>query len=68
MNQTSVNDAKGQAVYALISYRLGKHQDFLMALKNAVDNDPEVAKSILLDIFPEGLHPEEYYQYAIKKK
>lgn len=68
MNQTSVNDAKGQAVYALISYRLGKHQDFLMALKNAVDNDPDVAKSILLDIFPEGLHPEEYYQYAIKKK
>lgn len=52
------------AFRAMIYFHSGDKQKFLDNLKRAVDEDEEVAHSILRPIFPESLDVKDYYDFA----
>ena len=43
-----------------------KDEEFLYYLKEACERNPEEAKAILGEYFPEDLNPKDYYNYALK--
>lgn len=55
---------KGQACLALLAYKMGRKEDYFIALRKAVSKDLYNVKDILSDIFPDSVIPEDYYAYA----
>ena len=55
----------GYAYLATCCYELGKTDEFLECLKKAAINTPSDLKMLLGRLFPEGMKPEDYYQYLI---
>lgn len=55
---------RGLAYITACSYYLGMESEFLKYLKLSVDNNPEEAEAILAGIFPEGMKPYDYMEYA----
>lgn len=55
----------GYAYLAACCYDLDRHEEFLTYLRLACEKNPVEARHVLSEIFPEGMPPEEYYQYAV---
>jgi tetratricopeptide (TPR) repeat protein len=59
--------AEGYSYMALCCRHLNKIEDFMKYLKKASKINPEEAKKILGDFFPEEMEPREYYNYMYNK-
>lgn len=57
---------EGYAYLALCCNELKKNDEFLYYLKKACDCNPEEAKAVLGDFFPDDMNPKDYYEYALK--
>ncbi|MCR4957020.1 MAG: tetratricopeptide repeat protein [Prevotella sp.] len=55
--------ANGYAYMALCCYDLKRYDEFLSYLKEACRRNPNECKTALSHLFPEGVEPDEYYQY-----
>lgn len=62
----TVNDDwnEGYAYLARCCLDLGKHEEFMKYLKIATDINPNEAKTVLSDLFPDGMDVEDYYKAA----
>lgn len=60
------NWKKGYSYMALCCYELEKNDEFLHYLKIACECNPQEAKTVLCEYFPEDLAPEDYYDYALE--
>lgn len=58
---------EGHSYMALCCYDLKHYEEFLDYLKKAVMRNPQEARLVLSQLFPEGMKPEEYYQYMKSK-
>jgi tetratricopeptide (TPR) repeat protein len=50
----------GYAYYARCCFELDSMREYLLALKTAVMKNPDEARAILGDLYPEGTNPEDY--------
>lgn len=57
----------GYSYMALCCYDLQRHAEYLSYLKEACLRNPQEARQALGHLFPEGVKPEEYYEYAKKQ-
>ncbi|MCI7257329.1 MAG: hypothetical protein MR559_08480 [Prevotella sp.] len=58
----------GHSYFALYCFELGKDEEFLKYLKMGVELNPEEAELSLRHLFPEGMRPENYYEFIINLK
>lgn len=58
----------GHAYFALYCFELEKDEEFLKSLKMATERNPEEAEMALRHLFPEGMGPENYYEFMINLK
>ena len=58
---------KSDFVIITSSLERKKEKEYLKYLKIAVERNSDEAFMTLHHLFPEGMTPEEYYDYAIKK-
>ena len=58
----------GHAYFALYCFELEKDEEFLKSLKMATERNPEEAEMALRHLFPEGMSPENYYEFMINLK
>lgn len=61
------NWKEGYSYMTLCCKHLVKIKDFMKYLKKACEVNPDEAKKILGDIFPEEMEPREYYDYVYNK-
>ena len=59
---------EGFSYMALCCLELEKDEEFMHYLEMAVKHNPQEAKLVLGNLFPEGLNPESYVDYMSKKK
>lgn len=57
---------EGYSYMALCCNDLHKDDEFLHYLKKACECDPEEARIVLGDFFPEDMEPKDYYNYALE--
>ena len=57
---------EGYAYMALCCNDLKKDEEFLYYLKKACECNPEEAKAVLCEFFPEDMTPKDYYDYALE--
>ena len=57
---------EGYSYMALCCNDLHKDDEFLYYLKKACECDPEEARIVLGDFFPEDMEPKDYYNYALE--
>ena len=57
---------EGYSYLALCCYDLKKHDEFLLYLKKACDCNPEEARTVLGELFPDNMNPKDYYEYALE--
>ncbi len=57
----------GFSYMALCCRDMKKDKEFLRYLKLAAERNPQEAKTILGDMFPEGMNPADYYSYLISR-
>ena len=57
---------EGYSYMALCCNDLKKDDEFLYYLKKACECNPEEAKAVLGEFFPEDMAPKDYYDYALK--
>ena len=53
----------GYAYMALCCYDLGRKEEFLQYLKEAVKRNPDEARLVLGFLFPDDMEPDDYYEY-----
>ena len=58
---------EGYSYMAVCCHDMNKKDEFLHYLKIAVERNPKEARTVLGIYFPEGMRPEEYYDYISKK-
>ena len=58
---------EGYGYMALCCYELKHDQEFLDYLEICCKRNPEEAKLVLSHLFPEGMKPEDYYEYMLKE-
>ena len=58
---------EGYAYMAVCCLDMNKQDEFLHYLKMAVERNPKEARTVLSGYFPEGMAPEEYYEYMVNK-
>ena len=58
---------EGYSYMAVCCLSMNKQGEFLRYLKMAVERNPKEAKAVLNSYFPEGMHPEDYYDYMSNK-
>ena len=63
----SSNWDEGYGYMALCCYELKHDQEFLDYLQICCKRNPEEAKLVLSHLFPEGMKPEDYYEYMLKE-
>lgn len=54
----------GYSYMALCCKHLNEHEMFLKYLKLAADINPGEARTVLGELFPRGVQPQDYYEYA----
>lgn len=59
---------EGYSYYAIALRELGEMDKWRKAVKTAVAKNPFEAKIALQEYFPEGMHPEQYYNYLVEHK
>lgn len=57
----------GYAYMALCCFDLGRTDEFLHYLQEAVERNPNEARMVLGMLFPEDMQPEQYYDYMLNK-
>ena len=57
---------EGYSYLALCCNDLKKHDEFLRYLKKACDSNPEEARAVLGELFPDNMNPKDYYEYALE--
>lgn len=60
------NFNEGYSYLALCCKELKKYDEYLHYLKKACECNPEEAQTVLGEYFPEGMRPNDYYEYALK--
>ena len=58
---------EGFSYMAVCCLDMNKQDEFLYYLKLAVERNPKEARTIMNGYFPEGMQPEEYYDYMLNK-
>lgn len=58
---------EGYPYLANCCYHLGLRDEFIEYLRMSVEYNPKQTKEVLNDLFPEGMSPEEYNNYAKEK-
>lgn len=61
------NWSEGYSYMALCCMDMKKTEEFLNYLKIATDKNPKEAKTVLGCYFPEGMDPQDYYNYMSNK-
>lgn len=54
---------EGYSYLALCCWDLQRYDEFLESLRIAVERNPKEARLVLGPLFPQGMAPEEYYEY-----
>lgn len=57
----------GYSYLAICAREMHKEKEFLHFLDLAVKKNPEEARNVLCDLFPDGMDPVDYYQYALNQ-
>ena len=57
---------EGYSYMALCCYDLKRYDEFLEYLQKALKHNPQEARQVLSQLFPEGMKPEEYYEHMKK--
>ena len=57
---------EGYSYLALCCNELMKNDEFLYYLKKACDCNPEEARAVLGELFPDNMDPKDYYKYALE--
>lgn len=57
---------EGYSYLALCCNELMKKDEFLYYLKKACDCNPEEARAVLGELFPDNMDPKDYYKYALE--
>lgn len=57
---------EGYSYMALCCVEMKKTDEFTKYLKLAVEKNPKEAKSVLGRLFPDGMDPQDYYDYILK--
>ena len=58
---------EGYSYMAICCLDMNKQDEFLYYLKMAVERNPKEARIVMNSYFPEGMRPEEYYDYMLNK-
>ena len=58
---------EGYSYMAVCCLDMNKQDEFLHYLQMAVERNPIEARTVLSGYFPEGMAPEKYYEYMVKK-
>lgn len=58
----------GYSYLAICAREMHKNDEFLHFLDIAVRKNPEEARNVLCDLFPDGMDPADYYQYALNQQ
>jgi tetratricopeptide (TPR) repeat protein len=58
---------EGYSYMAICCLDMNKQDEFLHYLKMAVERNPKEARIVMNSYFPEGMRPEEYYDYMLNK-
>lgn len=58
----------GYSFFAVCCKTLNKTDEFLQAVKKACEKNPEEAQKVLQTFFPEGMAPEEYYDFLLQNQ
>ena len=58
---------EGYSYMANCCLSMKKQDEFLYYLKLAVEGNPKEAREVLKGLFPEGMRPDEYYDYMLNK-
>ena len=58
---------EGYSYMANCCLNMKKQDEFLYYLKLAVERNPKEAREVLKGLFPEGMRPDEYYDYMLNK-
>ncbi len=58
---------EGHSYMALCCFDLKHYDEFLTYLKSACEHQPQEARQVLGHLFPQGMKPEDYYHYMVKK-
>lgn len=66
LRQSHITDEEdGLAYMAYCCLQLGHHDEFLETLRQACEKNPREARTVLGELFPSGMQPEDYYEYAL---
>lgn len=57
------DNTEGYAYMALCCYDLKKNDEFMKYLKKACEVNPKECRIVLAHLFPNGVAPEDYYEY-----
>jgi|LAHS01.1.fsa_nt_gb tetratricopeptide (TPR) repeat protein len=57
----------GWSYYAVCCKELNLTEEFMKAVKRAIEVNPQEAKAVLGDMFPDDLQPKDYYKYLKNK-
>ena len=55
---------EGYSYLAACHHERGNKKEWLHYLKLAVKKNPAEAQNVLAEFFPEGMDPQDYFQYA----
>ena len=62
-----IDNTEGYAYMALCCHDMHRDDEFLHYLKKACQLNPHECRMVLSHIFPEGVEPQDYYEYIIEK-
>lgn len=65
MRQEGDEMTDGYSYLAACAKYLGKKKEYLKILKLACERNPEEAREVLGEMFPDDIPPENYYEYAL---
>jgi len=66
-NHVDDNWNEGYAYMALCCMVMKKDDEFMEYLKLATEKNPKEAKAVLGTFFPEGMKPQDYYEYMLNQ-
>lgn len=58
----------GYSYFAVCCKTLNKTDEFIQAVKKACEKNPYEAQKVLQTFFPEGMKPEEYYDFLLQNQ
>ena len=65
---TGPDNKVGYSYLALCCRYLGKTEEFLASVKQACKRNPEEARAVLGELFPQDIEPKDYYNFLINNE